>query len=253
MPWVAKLATVTIQLVASKLWSCVVLGTSLLAGCTSSGSAALPTTSVPPAEVPGATPIASAPHVEPEPTGVPGLSASDPFCAAWAAYAGTLQTIGVAASFGDLPTDRLAALELTAAQRLFEITAAIDSAWPSELAAEHDVVIDQRIGPYARRAGRAVEALRNAGVTATELDLLSSAWQTSLAHRDPRIAVIELPAVPEALQAKIDAAAIAYDQAVTPFAEDPSLLIENVSAPATSEYLAAHCPDLASIGVGDAL
>ena len=184
---------------------------------------------------------------------MPGLAASDPFCAAWAGYAGTLQALGVAASFGGLVADRLAALELTAAPRLVEFAAAIEAAWPSELGAERAAVIDNRIGPYIRRAERGVEALRSAGVTATELTALSAAWQTSLAERDPRVAVIELPSVPEDLQAKIDAAGRAFDSDVTPFADDPSLSVENVETPASDEYLSNHCPDLASSGVGDAL
>jgi hypothetical protein len=55
------------------------------------------------------------------------------------------------------------------------------------------------------------------------------------------------------LQAKLDAAGRAYDKAVTPFADDPSLVTEGVDTPLTDGYLSVHCPDLASIGVGDAL
>ena len=63
---------------------------------------------------------------------------------------------------------------------------AIDAAWPAELAAEHDVVIDKRIGPYARRAHSAVDALTAAGVTADELAALSAAWQAALRRRATR-------------------------------------------------------------------
>ncbi|MEY2400600.1 MAG: hypothetical protein QOJ08_711, partial [Ilumatobacteraceae bacterium] len=38
-----------------------------------------------------------------------------------------------------------------------------------------------------------------------------------------------------------------------PFAQDPSLVILGVESPLTDAYLVAHCPDLASSGVGDAL
>jgi hypothetical protein len=179
--------------------------------------------------------------------------ASDPFCAAWAGYAGTLQALGVAVSFGGLTTDRLAALELVAAPRLVDLAAAIGASWPTELEAERAAVIERRIGPYARRAQRAVDALTAAGVTPAELDTLSSVWQTSLAHRDPQVAVIEVPPLDGDLQTKVDAAGLAYDRAVTPFAADPSLSVDGVAAPATDEYLSVHCPDLASIGVGDAL
>lgn len=224
-----------------------------VSGCSSSGSSERSTTSIPPAEVPVRTAEAVQPVAISEATGVPGLSAIDPFCAAWAGYAGTVQALGVAASFGDLPSDRLAALELVAAPRLVEIAAAIEASWPSELEQERAVVIDQLIGPYARRAQRGVDALTAAGLTAADLALLSSAWQTSLARRDPQDAVIELPALDAELQTTLDAAARAFDAAVTPFAADPSLSVGDVSTPATDAYLAAHCPDLASIGVGDAL
>ncbi|MDP9464888.1 MAG: hypothetical protein M3P52_09705 [Actinomycetota bacterium] len=189
----------------------------------------------------------------PEPTGVAGLDAADPLCSAWAAYSGTLQALGVAASFGDLQSSEFAALELVAAPRLAELAVEIDAAWPGELAGEHDVVVDRRLGPYVRRAQRGVDALRAAGVTDAELATLSSTWQTALMSRDPAVPVIDLPAIAEPLQAKLDAAARAYDTAVTPFAQDPSLVVDVVDTPATDAYLVAHCPDLASSGVGDAL
>ena len=101
----------------------------------------------------------------PEPTGVPGLDADDPFCSAWAGYAGTLQALGIAASFGELSSDQFAAVELVASPRLVEVAAAIDAVWPSELVGERTVVLDKRIGPYAR--GRAWRRLlyATAGVT----------------------------------------------------------------------------------------
>lgn len=188
-----------------------------------------------------------------EPTGVPGLAADDPFCSAWAGYAGTLQALGIAASFGDLSSDRLAALELVAASRLVGWVAGIESAWPSELDGERHVVMDQRIGPYARRAQAAVDALTDAAVTTAELARLSSTWQSALIARDPEVPVINVPSVAGDLQAKVDAAAGAFDEARTPFSHDPSLTTDGVETPLTDAYLANHCPDLASSGVGDAL
>jgi hypothetical protein len=184
---------------------------------------------------------------------VPGLAATDPFCSAWAGYVGTLQALGTAASFGAMTSDQFAALELAAAPRLVEVAAAIDESWPADLASEHDVAIEQRIGPYARRAQRATDALTNAGVTAAELATLSADWQGALLARDPNTPVIELPPRAADLQAKLDAAAAAYNTAVTPFAQDPSLVVDAVETPETDAYLVAHCPDLASSGVGDAI
>jgi hypothetical protein len=188
-----------------------------------------------------------------EPTGVPGLTADDPFCSAWAGYAGTLQALGIAASFGDLSSDRIAALELIAASRLVEAVAAIEGSWPSELDGERRLVTDKRIGPYARRAQAAVDALTDAGVTTAELATLSSTWQSALMARDPEDPVIDVPSITDDLQAKVDAAAVAFDEARTPFAHDPSLATDSVETPLTDAYLVAHCPDLASSGVGDAL
>ena len=225
----------------------------LVSSCTTPSSSALPTTSTPPAALPGRTIQVAPVTAAPEPTGVPGLTSFDPYCAAWSAYAGTLQALSVAASFGNVGGAQLAALELAAAPRLVAAAAEIASSWPPELQTEQSVVIEQRIGPYARRAQRAVDALRAAGVTDDELTTLTTAWQTSLAERDPRVAVIVLPEVPAELQAKLDAAGVTWDAGVTPFAQDPSLLVGGVTTPATDQYLAAHCPELASIGVGDAL
>jgi hypothetical protein len=189
----------------------------------------------------------------PEPTGVPGLTASDPLCAAWAGYVGTVQALGVAASFGDLTSAQLAGLELTSAPYVAEVTATIDNSWPDELASERATVIDQRIGPYARRASRGGDALVGAGMTTADLSELRSAWSSALARRDPESPVLAVPSVSAQVQAKLDAAASAYDSAATPFAQDPSLDVEAVDAPLTDAYLAAHCPDLATSGVGDAL
>jgi hypothetical protein len=181
------------------------------------------------------------------------LTASDPYCAAWAAYAGTLQALSVAASFGNIDGDQLAALELAAAPRLVAASAEIAASWPPDLQMEQSVVIEQRVGPYARRAQRAVEALQTAGVTAAQLVTLTTAWQQSLAEQDPRVAVIVLPGVTGDLQTKLDAAGKTWNADVTPFTQDPSLLVGGVAAPATDQYLAAHCPALATMGVGDAL
>ena len=65
--------------------------------------------------------------------------------------------------------------------------------------------------------------------------------------------MIDLPAVDPALEGRLEAAAAAFGAAVTPFASDPSLVVDSVETPLTDAYLAAHCPDVASSGVGDAL
>ncbi len=229
------------------------LGVLLACGCSPTSPGGQPTTSIPPAEAPGRSDGTASLTEATEPTGVPGLTATDPFCATWASYVGTLQVLGTAASFGDLASGELAALELIAASRLVDDAASIDASWPPELAAERTIVVEQRIGPYARRAQRAVETLSNAGVSAVELTTLSTAWEVALLARDPASPVIEIPPVTDELRAKVEAAASAYDATFTPFSQDPSLVVEGVATPETDAYLATHCPDLAASGVGDAL
>ena len=225
----------------------------LISACADSATSSAPTTSLPPAEVRAQGSSTVAGTDAPEPSGVPGLDAPDPLCAAWAAYVGTVQALGIAESFGDLSSEQFAALELTAAPRLVDVAAEIASSLPPELAGERNVVNEQRIGPYARRAKSAVEALTAAGVTPDEVKTLGSTWQAALVARDPKAPVLSVPPIAAGLQAKIDAAAAAYDTVVTPFAQDPSLVVDGVKMPLTDAYLVAHCPDLASSGVGDSI
>jgi hypothetical protein len=228
-----------------------------LVACTNSGASAVPSTSVPPAGLTAVTPVTTGPvsRAAPEPTGVPGLDAPDRFCAAWAGYAGTLQALSIAASFGGLSSASMAALELAAAPWLAKMVEQIDATWPAapaDVAAEHDVAMDRKVGPYVRRADHAIAALRDAGLTDDELSVLSGAWQKALVERDPQAAVIDVPSVGD-LQQRVDVAAAAFDSATTPFAQDPSLTTTDAATPATDAYLAAHCPDLATSGVGDAI
>ncbi|HZX54691.1 MAG TPA: hypothetical protein VFE86_08410 [Ilumatobacteraceae bacterium] len=247
---------------ASRALLCVALVVGMAPACSNAGSSSRATSSAPPdvgvapessvATTSVANTIVATTSVA-DVTGVPGLGVTDPFCAAWAAYAGTLQALGVAGSFGALSSGQLAVLELRAAPRLVEAASAIEAAWPAELAAERDLVLDRRVGPYARRAQRAVDALVDAGATPADIAGLSSSWQQALSTRTQADAVIDLPAVDAALQPRLDAAASAFDAAFTPFASDPSLVVDSLKSPLTDAYLAAHCPDVASSGVGDAL
>lgn len=237
--------------VRSRRWWLLAIVTATASACADSARTSPPTTSLPPAEV--HAPITITTTAAPGPTGVPGLNAPDPLCAAWAAYVGTVQALGIAASFGALSGQQFAALELQAAPRLVEVAATIDQSLPAELDSERAVVVDQRIGPYARRAKSAVDALTAAGVTPADLTALSATWQSALLARDPEAPVLSVPPVAADLQAKVDAAAGAYDQVITPFPQDPSLVVDGVKTPLTDAYLTTHCPDLSSSGVGDAI
>ena len=191
--------------------------------------------------------------VAPEPTGVPGIDDANPFCAAWAVYSGTVQSIGIANAFGDLSSMEVARIEVIAAASLVDSVGGIGSRWPSELVSERSIVLTDLVGPFDRRAQKAVAALREAGVTDDELAELTVVWMTALRERTAEDPVIAVPPLRDDLAAKVDAAAVALDASATPFADDPSLIVESVESPLTDAYLSATCPDLASSGVGDAI
>lgn len=189
----------------------------------------------------------------PEPKGVPGLDDEDPFCAAWAFYSGTVQAIGVAVAFGTVPSQEVARLEVVAAAALVAAVNGIGSNWSNELVGERSLVLTDLLGPFVRRAEKALSAAREAGVSDDQLEQLADLWLDALRNRDNESPAIVLPALSSDLAPLVEAAAAAFDAAVTPFAEDPSLVIVGLDTPLTDAYLAEHCPDLASIGVGDAV
>jgi len=258
--------TVTLHGMRSPRWGCCAIAIScLVAGCVAGGadstnraastavnSSVLPsdTTVTPSAtDAPSTTLLSTTP---PEPTGVPGLDAADPFCAAWAAYGGSVQAISVAAAFGELTSEQVAALEIVAGGTVVAAVAEIEDRWPAEVAAEESAVIDDLLGPFRRRAEKALEAARAAGLGEPELEQLRAAWATALQQRHPDEPVIAIPSLPPALAAAVATAAVSLDAAASPFADDPSLRVD-VAAPITYQYLADHCPDLATSGIGDAL
>lgn len=276
---VRELATVTLRAMRSALplaWCAILaVGAPALAGCSddpASGSAAAGAsviaddtagspspsdaspTSAPSSQVPATTDArATTTTVGPEPTGVPGIDDPNAFCAAWARYSGSLQAIGVAVAFGDLTSLDVARLEVIGAAALTDAVNGIGSRWPAELVGERSIVLAGVVGPYARRAEKALAALVAAGATEDDLAELRLAWLDALRYRDPAMPVIDVPGVPARLGNLIEAAARAFDEGVTPFAQDPSLAASAGDTPATDAYLATTCPDLASSGVGDAI
>lgn len=214
----------------------------------STESAAASTTSTAPAT--SEPPISTLP---PEPTGVPGIDDVDEFCAAWARYSGSLQIVSIAVAFGGMSSEEIARFEAFAAPTVVDAVATIGAEWPAELDTERTTVLDDVLGPYQRRAERVLQALRDAGATDADLQALTAAWLDALRTRDNNSPSPTLPAVSPELAAIVDTAAAAFDAAVTPFADDPSLRTVDADTPLTDQLLARRCPDLASIGVGDAI
>jgi hypothetical protein len=181
---------------------------------------------------------------------VPGIAAADEFCAAWSRYSGTVQIIAVAVNFAEMSSVQSATLELEAAPTVVDAVARIDADWPAEIASEHSAAVDAYLGPYGRRAAKSVDALRGAGMTDAAIGQVREEWAHVLATRDPDQPDVDVE-LPAAVLAQVDAGAAAFDAAVTPWGADPSLAVDLDTIPLTKQYLAQHCPDLASIGVGD--
>jgi len=185
--------------------------------------------------------LASVPEV-----GVPGLDSDDAVCAGWSRFGGSFQVLAVAASFGAGDPERVAALEVIASPT---VTGAYDDLvenWPDELAGEAELVADDFLGPFARRADRALAALEAAGGDALAQETIVAAWETALAGRDPADPEIVV-ALPADVEVIVDAAASEFASQVVPIPSDPSL-VTDVEVPLTEQYFIDNCPDRGTLG-----
>jgi hypothetical protein len=191
--------------------------------------------------------------LSPEPTGVPGIDDPDPFCAAWAVFAGSVQSLAVAAAFGELESDEMVLLELRAAPAMVAAADSIGATFPASLAGEREAVMDKVLGPSSRRASRGVDELKAVGVESDGIDSIGADWLRALATRPGDDPLIALSALGEPLDDLVTVASRNFDASVTPYAQDPSLMVSDVPTPLTDAYLAEICPAVASSGVGDSL
>ena len=224
-----------------------------LAGCTDVGGGSTPASAADLTEPLATISVVSGSELLTDPTGVQGLDDPDAFCAAWAAYAGSLQAIAVAQGFGDLSSLEGARLEMIAASSLSRAVNGIGANWPAELNAERSIALSSLIGPYDRRAQKARELLMEMGATDDDLQALADVWLHALRTQAADDPVPAISGLSPRLEDIVSRAAMQFDAEVTPFQLDPSLEVSWVSTPLTDLYLADHCPDLASSGVGDQL
>lgn len=178
--------------------------------------------------------------------GVPGLDSDEVVCRAWSRFAGSFQVVSVAASFGSGDAEDVAGLEVIASPT---VTAAYDDLvanWPAELAGEADAVADDYLGPFARRADRALATLESAGADAAAIDAIVAAWETALAGRDPTDPEIVV-VLPDTIQTIVDTAASELVAQLVPIPADPSLVIA-VDVPLTDQFLVDNCPDRGTLG-----
>lgn len=182
--------------------------------------------------------------------GVPGLDAEEVVCREWSRFAGSFQVASVAASFGDDPFGA-AVLEVAAAPVVTAAAVEMLEVWPEELTEEADAVAERFLGPFARRSGRALDRLVDAGADEAQLERLAEAWLEALAQRDPTEVLPEL-ILDDDLADLVEAAAASFVADIPPIPLDPSL-ITDVEIPLTREFLFETCPDRGTLAGGDAV
>jgi hypothetical protein len=177
--------------------------------------------------------------------------ALDDLCGGWDAYGATLLALTASAASGGA-----AELEVVSAAALVDAIEQIGARWPAELVGERSVVLSDLVGPYLRRAQKALDALAAVGASDDDLRVLALAWREALAARpaaaaagaplDP-LAWLDAVVVPADLRGLVDAAVQQFTARVTSFAGDPTLpgrraLVQAEEAPRTEAYLSANCP-----------
>ena len=211
------------------------------------------TESVTTSVIPGADPTAAPSTVAIEPVpdvGVPGIDSADPFCRAWSEFAGSFQALAFA-PIADSGPVAAARLEVVASSAVTSSAQTLADEFPESVASEREIFLDDVIGPFARRAARASDELRAAGLAAGDIEQLGDVWLAALADAgvdDPEIVV----AVPDGLTDAVDAATEVFAANVPVIAADPSL-VTGARAPATLGYLADNCPDQGILAGNDAI
>lgn len=176
-------------------------------------------------------------------------STAAPLCDAWTGYA-----VSVAA-LASTPDDRAALVEIVSAVYLDDAVAAIGAGWPTALVAERSAVLTDLVGPYSRRAKKAIAALDASGASMADLAELRLVWRDVAADLAAGGTLPERIAVPASLIDLVDAAVASFTATVTPFALDPTLgdrrrLLDPLRAPLTERYLDRWCPGVVALGTG---
>ncbi|MFZ9629628.1 MAG: hypothetical protein ACO3C1_09800 [Ilumatobacteraceae bacterium] len=186
---------------------------------------------------------------------------SDSFCDGWFDYALTVRLlVTLTLDSSSAGVQRLAEVELIAAASMEEAVGTIGEHWPADLVGERSTVLVDVVGPYLRRAQKALAALAGAGLSADQIAELRLAWRDVLAAaaRMPTAGAgvwLERAVVPADLHGAVTAAAASFAAGVTAFGDDPTLpdrmsLVDPSSTPRTDGFLAAQCAAAAAVASG---
>ena len=190
-------------------------------------------------------------------SGVPGIDDGDPICESWSQLLGTRQVLTLAANFGDLDADELARLEVIAAPLVRRATVEFGEA----LAGGRRADARRRARGRARRSRRTARpsgrigrrALVDVGGERRREHPARPGVARRLRAFGPDDVVPTLADLGPELGPLVDDAVDVFTDDAPPWTDDPTLDTSAVEAPATLGYLGDRCPDLSSIGVGDAV
>lgn len=183
-------------------------------------------------------------------SGVPGIESDDPLCRGWSEFAGSFQALALLSMSAPDPAAAMR-LEVVAAAAVLDAVATIEETFPTDIAGERELFVNDLLGPFSRRAERLRDELRSAGVDEAGLEMLGARWLESLAAAgvdDPEITV----EIPRSMEPAVEAAVTAAQASIPAIGADPSLVVDP-SAPATMAYIASNCPDRGTLGGNDVI
>lgn len=190
--------------------------------------------------------------IAPPPAGVADVDADDALCRSLARVAGTSSLIGIAASFGGLDVDQLWRVEVIASPLLAESLAAADESVPPDADGDRPTLRATYLDARVARAVAINAALEAAGASPADMTTLSDLWLEVLRTDDQLDPQIAVPSLPMQLERMVQTAA---DDAAAQLDAFPgaAALVPIGPIPDIDAHLAAQCPEVAGLFVGDSI
>lgn len=182
-------------------------------------------------------------------TGVPGIASDDLFCRAWSTYAGSVQALSL--SWAVQP-EAAAALEVAASSALTRAVAAMSSELPSEIESNRQALTVDVPAPLLRRADRARSLLVEAGLDDTQIDELGDRWVAAITEQGIENENLSIEVPPESATA-LGTASQAFAAELPSLVEDPTMDTTEFDIGPSLAYIAATCPDQATLAGNDVI
>lgn len=181
-------------------------------------------------------------------TGVPGIGSDDAFCRSWSVYAGSVQAISLAWALQ--PPQDAARLEVAATDALTDAVEGMANALPEEIESNRQALTVDVPGPFLRRAERANALLVDAGAEPEQIEELGNRWIIAITEQGVENENLSVD-VPPDVQAALDAASETFADQLPSVSEDPTLDTTEFDIGPSLDYIAANCPDQATLAGND--